>query len=103
MRAKLLLTVREEEMKELEERDILHLYLVIEGKMSYDLIYYPTVVDSNDKEKYFDALGDAINTATIIMNAIPGLKLVVDQPICEFIEGSEEETKNFVKQLIIEI
>ena len=102
MKAHLLLCNYEEEFRELEEHNVLHLYLVIDGKQSYDLLYYPTIA-SDDREKYKGQIEYFVNQAFLIINAIPGLKLVVDQSVIEFIEGEEEEISKFVQRLVVEI
>lgn len=104
MKAHLLLEVDYLFEKEYEPEDerIIVLSLVINDKVKYSF-YQSEYIDDNDIEDYFSKIEDLINQSTLIINAIPGIKLIVDQSICEFIEGKEEETKKFVQMMITAI
>lgn len=93
MKAKLILKISEDEL--------LDLSLIINDKKVYNLFEW--VVLDDDKESYEDCLENTINESTLIINSIPGLKLIIDQSVIEFIEGEEEEIGKFVQRLVIEI
>jgi hypothetical protein len=103
MKAKLVLTtdLSFEKEYEPEETYCLQLNLVLDCGVIY--ILRENNVDDTNKEKFKDEIEYAINSATLIMNSIPGIKLIVDQSVVEFIEGEEEEIGKFVQRLVVEI
>lgn len=103
MKAKLLLRIDEEGIMAYVQNSILKLDLVVQDKKSYSLIH-PIYVDATNKEDYLPKLEDAINEATLFINAIPGIKLQIDDSIYQFLEFDEDdEVRKSINQLIVEI
>ncbi len=102
MKAKLVLSVEIEEDDEamFAPDGWLHLHLVTDTKSFLIIGDRDVYSDVENIDGYISELEDVVNEAAIIMNSIPGLKLVVDQSVCEFVEGKEEEIKKSIQMLI---
>lgn len=98
MKAKLILRIDEN-----DGDDFLELLIILDSGKVYPVTPEYIIVDSSDKENYLSKIDFALNEAQPLTNAIPGLKLVIDQSVCEYIEGSEEEIKSYVKQMVVEL
>ncbi len=102
MKAKLVLSVEIEEEEEaiFAPDGWLNLYLVTDTKSFLIIGNVEVYNDIENIDRYISELEDVVNEAEIIINSIPGLKLIIDQSVCEFIEGKEEEIKKSIQMLI---
>jgi hypothetical protein len=98
MKAKLLLKVNVSDTD--EDISYLKLYIVIPHINSVVLLDKEV---KEDFENYLNSLEELANNASLWIAAIPGIKLIVDESVCEFIEDKEEEVKVFLKQMLIEL
>lgn len=101
LKAQLVLRLNDADYEENKENNAwLELTLSAGGVRDYMIMHKPV---QNSNESYLCTLEDVINESTILLNAIPGLKLIVDESVFEFIDGEEENIKRSVNQLVKEL
>lgn len=98
MKAKLFLLVTDNDEW---DSDDLVLNLLLDNGTIYPLYKINSLKDNIDD--YKNQLEYAVNNASLIMTAIPGIKLFVGDSVITFIDGHEEEIGKFIRQLTVEI
>ncbi len=58
---------------------------------------------NDNMEDYKNALEEIINESTLWKNSIPGLNLLVNNSVIDYIEGEEEEIRKFISMLVTEM
>lgn len=102
MKAELHISLKEDLVENENEIPEIRLVLniIIPNRQSIEICSY--YVDSADLDKYLYYLGETLNFAGMWKSAIPGIMLMLDGKIFEFVPFQSAEVRKYINQTLLE-